>query len=64
MRGSRKFCQRGSNFDNGFFADKGKEGSNTTISRPSSARQQNAIKMAFHWSADDGPKLNLGLVDL
>ena len=46
MRGSRKFCQRGSNFDNVFLVDERWEDPNTTISRPSSARQRNAIKMA------------------
>ena len=32
MRGSRKFCQRGSNFDNVFFVDddKGREDPKTT----------------------------------
>ena len=28
----------------------------------SSARQRNAIEMAFRWRADDGPTLNAGLV--
>ena len=37
---------------------------NTTISGPSSARQQNAIKMAIRWRAYDGPTLNAGLVAL
>ena len=46
MRGSRKFCQRGSKFG------------------PSSARQRNAIEMAFRWRADDGPTLNASLVAL
>ena len=32
MRGSRKFCQRGSNFDNIFLVDKGREDPSTTIS--------------------------------
>ena len=31
---------------------------------PSSARQQNAIEMAFRWRADDGPTLNASLVAL
>ena len=44
MPGSRKFCQRGSNFDNVFFlfvfqVDDGEEDPNTTINRPSLARQ-------------------------
>ena len=52
MRGSRKLCQRGSNFDNVFFffffffniVYKG--------------------RMAFSWRADVGPTLNSGLVAL
>ena len=63
MRGSRKFCQMGSNFDNVFY-DVGREDPNSTISGPSLARQRNAIKMAFRWRADDGPTLNAGLVAL
>ena len=31
MRGSRKFFQRGSNFDYIFLVDEGREGPNTTI---------------------------------
>ena len=34
---------------------------NTAISGPSSAHQQNAIKMVFRWRANDGPTLNAGL---
>ena len=63
IRGSRKFCQRGSNFDKFFFlllVDEGREYPNTTISGPSLARQRNAIEMAFRWRADDGPTLNAG----
>ena len=59
MRRSRKFCQRGSNFDNVFFffffffggggVDKGREDPNTTIiNGPSSARQRNAINFRYH----------------
>ena len=55
MRGSRKFCQRGSSFDNVFFVEEGREDPNTTLSGPS---------MAFHWRADDGPTLIAGLVAL
>ena len=58
MRGSRKKIQRGSNFEKVFFllqVDEGRVGPNTTISGPSSARQQNAILMAFRWRGDDGP---------
>ena len=47
MRGSRKFCQRGSEVDNFFLVDEGIEDPNTTINGPSSARQRNAIEMAF-----------------
>ena len=43
MRGSRKFCQRGSKFDNVFFIDERILDPNTAINGPSSARQQNAI---------------------
>ena len=50
MRGSRKFFYEG------------KEDLNST--RPSSARQRNAIEMAFRWQADDGPTLKAGLVAL
>ena len=61
MRGSRKFSQRGSNIDKGFFlVDKGNEDPNTTINGPSSARQ----RMAFCWRADGGQILNAGLVAL
>ena len=42
-----------------FFWDEGSKNQNNTKSRPSSARQRNAISMA-----DDGPTLNAGLVDL
>ena len=50
MRGSKRFCQRGSKFD--FFLyfyflffsiGEGREDQNTTINGPSWARQQNAI---------------------
>ena len=46
-------------------ADEGIEDPNTAKNGPSSARQRNAIKMAFRWlGADDGPTLNAGLVAL
>ena len=52
-RGSRKFCQRGFNYDKVFFfVDEGREYPNATI------------EMAFRWRADDGPTLNPGLVAL
>ena len=47
MLRSRKFCQRGSNFDNVFLVDEGREGQITTISGLLSARQTNAIKWRF-----------------
>ena len=43
MRGSRKFCQKGSNSDNNVFFDEGREDSNSTKRGPSSAREGNAI---------------------
>ena len=52
MRGSRKFCQRGSNFANVVLVDEGREDSNTTFSRPSSARQRtplNGVPLAYRW---------------
>ena len=57
MCGPIKFCQRGS-ISEVFLVDEGEE------SRPSSARQRNAIKMAFRWRADEGSTLNAGLVAL
>ena len=60
MRGSREFCQRGSNSFL-FIFYKGKEDRNSTKSGASSARQRNAIKMVFCWRADDSPTLNGGL---
>ena len=43
-----------------FLVDGGREDSNTTISGSSSARQRNAVQMAFN----DGPTLNAGLLAL
>ena len=44
MRGSRKFRQRGTKFDNVLFlVDEGMEVPNTTKGGPSLARQRNAI---------------------
>ena len=67
LRGSRKFCQRGSNTDVFFlyYLVEGIErGSNCTHSWPSSACQRNDIEMVFRWRADSGPPLNTGLVAL
>ena len=57
MRGSRKKFRGGPTLKTFFFllqVDEGRVGPNTTISGPSSARQQNAILMAFRWRGDDG----------
>ena len=67
MRGSKNFCQRGSNFDNVFccfLVDERRDDQNTTKSGPLSARQRNAIYMAFCWRPDDGLTLKSGLVAL
>ena len=45
-----------------FLVDKTRGDPNTALSRPSSARQQNAIKMAFRWHADDGPTLDAAIM--
>ena len=60
-----KFRQRGFNFDGlllfCFFLDEGRGYPDTTLSGPSWAHQRNAIKMAFHWGANDGSTtLNAG----
>ena len=47
-----------------FLVDEGIEYPNTAINRPPSARQRNAIKMAFCWQAHGGPTLNAGLLAL
>ena len=56
MRESRKFCQRGSNFDNIFFL--------VNEGRGSKYHYKRAIigPPAFRWRADDGPTLNAGFV--
>ena len=54
MRGSRKFFQRGSNFDYVFFlVDDGREDQNTTISGPSS----NAGLVVLWFYSVSGPVL-------
>ena len=62
MPGSSKFCQRGSNFDNNFLVDDGREDPSTTLSGPSSARQRNAIKWRFAGVPMIGPIFNAGFV--
>ena len=47
-----------------FLVDEGREDPSTTISGPSTARQRNAILLAFRWWADDSPTWNAGLVTL
>ena len=51
MRGSRKFCQRGSNFDNVFFflslVDERKRDPNTTISG-AAKHHLNGVSLACH----------------
>ena len=47
MRGSRKFCQSGSNFDNVFLVYEGREDPSTTIRGSLSAQKRNAIKWRF-----------------
>ena len=47
-------------FDN-VFEKKEEPNTCTTNSGPYSARQRNAIKMAFRWQADDGPALKKGI---
>ena len=60
MRGFRKFYRRGSNV---FLVDEGSKDPNTTISRPSSARQRNAILMVNKANSSDteAPFLDLSL---
>ena len=63
----KKVLSEGFNFDNvffSFFSCWGKDDPNTALIGPSSARQRNAIQMAFRWRAADGPTLNAGLVAL
>ena len=57
---------RGSNSDVFLFflVGKWRKDPITIISRPSLARQQSAIKMAFCWCAYVGPNLNAGLIAL
>ena len=54
MRGSRKFCQRGSNCEKVFFKMGERIQKNTTISEPSSTHQQ---KTPFNWRFAGGPMM-------
>ena len=60
MRGSRKFCQRESNFDNDFFFNL------KFMSMMRGERAQRVIigQSAFRWRAYDDPTLNAGLAAL
>ena len=62
MCGSRKFCQKGSNFDS--FFDEGGVDPSTTISGPSTTLLAKRHLMAFRWRVDDDPTLNAGLIAL
>ena len=63
IRGSRKFCQRGTNNTDTFlFYYFSSRWDGERIE--SSVRQRNAIEMAFRWRADNGQSLNAGLVAL
>ena len=63
-RGSRNFCQRGSNFDKVFLVDERRDDQYTTKSGPLLVRQRSAILMVFRWRPNDGLALNSGLVAL
>ena len=56
MRGSRKFCQRGSQFDNFFLSLREERLSKYHYKRTI------IIKIAFHWRTDDVQTLNAGFV--
>ena len=60
MRGSRKFCQRGSNFDNIFLVDKGREDPSTTISGLSLCGSSCGDPESF---VREGPNMTTGFND-
>ena len=63
--GSRKFCQRGSDFDMFFFFLEWRDDpSKYHYKQVIIGLQANAILMAFCWRADNGPKLDAELVAL
>ena len=66
LRGSRKFCQCGSNstLTTLSIADEGRKDPNNTKDVQSLVCQQKANKMAFCWQADNGPKLNAHMAAL
>ena len=56
MRGSRKFCQRGSNFDNIFFSvDKGREDPSTTMGPESFVRVGPKMTTFFYDKGREDP---------
>ena len=67
MRGSRKFCQRGSNFDDVFLVDEEREDpkyhyKRATIIDPPAKRHLNGVSLACRrWRADDVSILNASL---
>ena len=63
MYRSRKFV-RGGPTSNIFFSLMRGGWIQINFGGPISARQRNAIEMAFPWRADNGPTLNAGLVAL
>ena len=63
LHGTRKFRQSGSNFEGWGVVDEERDDPNTNKSGPS-ARQPNAISLAFRWQVDNSPTLNVGLVAL
>ena len=64
MQRSRKFYQRGSNYDVfwNFLFDEGREHPNTVTLK--AGQQWPASITLFRWRANDGPSLNAGLVAL
>ena len=65
MRGSRKFCQRGSNSDNVFIlVNEGRVDPKYHLKRAILGPPAKRHLMAFRWRADDGPTLNSGMVAL
>ena len=61
MRRIGKFYHRGSNFDN-VFLDGREDPSKYLYKHAIIDRQRNTILVAFSWRANNGPKLNAGLV--
>ena len=64
MRGSRKFCQRGSNSDGFFLVVEGRVDPKYHSKRAIISPPAKPHLMVFRWRGDDGPTLNTGLVIL